>query len=82
MLKLTLTEAINSDRLAEFIAQEQARGVGPVNRAEVDAAIKHLATTPLKSGTGPFRAKRDHPQIQKGPAGMERGQHLISGFLW
>jgi hypothetical protein len=46
---LTLTQAIKSGRLAEFIKQEEARGVGPIDRKELDATIKKLATTPLKS---------------------------------
>lgn len=46
---LSLSDALRSRRLAEFIAQEEARGVGPVDRAELDKEIKRLATTPLKS---------------------------------
>jgi hypothetical protein len=46
---LTLSHAIKTGRLAEFIAQEEARGVGPIDRKELDATIKKLVTTPLKS---------------------------------
>lgn len=46
---LTLSEALKSGQLREFIAQEEARGVGPVSRRKLDAAIKRLAATPLKS---------------------------------
>lgn len=46
---LTLSQAIKSGRLEEFIKQEEARGIGPVERKELDATIKQLATTPLKS---------------------------------
>jgi hypothetical protein len=46
---LTLSEAIKSGKLNEFIAQQEARGVGPVDLKELDAEIKRLATTPLKS---------------------------------
>jgi hypothetical protein len=46
---LTLAKAIKTKRLQEFIAQEEARGLGPVDRTELDEAIKRLATTPLKS---------------------------------
>ena len=46
---LTLSKALRTGQLREFIAQEEARGIGPVDNTEVDAAIKHLATTPLKS---------------------------------
>ncbi len=46
---LTLSDAIKTGRLAQFIEQEEKRGIGPVERAELDATIKRLATTPLKS---------------------------------
>jgi hypothetical protein len=47
---LTLSEAIQTDRLREFIAQEEKRGIGPADRKQLDEAIRRLATTPLKSG--------------------------------
>lgn len=47
---LTLSEAIKAGRLNEFIAQEEARGVGPANQKEVQAALLLLATTPTQSG--------------------------------
>ena len=47
---LTLSEALKTGRLREFIAQEEARGIGPANRKDVDDAIKKLATTPTQSG--------------------------------
>ena len=46
---LTLTKAIQSGRLDEFIAQEEARGIGPVNKKKLDAALKKLATTQRQS---------------------------------
>lgn len=46
---ITLSKALETGRLDEFIKQEEARGLGPVDRNELDAAIKKLATTPLKS---------------------------------
>lgn len=33
---MTLAEAMKSGRLDEFIAQEEARGVGPIDRAEFE----------------------------------------------
>jgi hypothetical protein len=45
----TLSEALKTGRLHEFVAQEKARGVGPVKGKELDEAIKRLATPPLKS---------------------------------
>jgi hypothetical protein len=48
--KLSLTEAIKTQQLQRFINQEEARGIGPANRREVETAIRHLATTPTQSG--------------------------------
>lgn len=36
---LTLKSALSSGRLYEFITQEEARGRGPVDRAEFDGAV-------------------------------------------
>jgi hypothetical protein len=49
MKHLTLTQALETGDLDSFITQEEVRGVGPVKRKELDAAIKKLATTPLRS---------------------------------
>lgn len=46
---LTLTEALKTGKIAEFVKQEEDRGIGPVARKKLDATIKRLATTPLKS---------------------------------
>ena len=47
---LTLSEAIKTGRLGDFVAQEEARGIGPAERQQLDDAINRLATaTPLKS---------------------------------
>ncbi len=43
---LSLREAVRQRRLEEFIRQEEARGVGPVDPETFDAAIKAL----LKDG--------------------------------
>jgi len=47
---LTLSEAIKTGKINEFVAQEEARGIGPADRKKLDAAIKKLATTPTQSG--------------------------------
>jgi hypothetical protein len=47
---LTLTKALETGQLREFIAQEETRGIGPANRKDVEAAIKTLATTPTQPG--------------------------------
>lgn len=46
---LTLSKALRTGKLKEFVKQEEARGIGPVEREELDREIKRLATTPLKS---------------------------------
>jgi hypothetical protein len=43
---LTLSEAIKNGRLQEFIAQEEARGVGSINRAELDCALTKIIKAP------------------------------------
>lgn len=43
---LTLAEAIKSRRLPEFIAQEEARGVGPADIAELDPALARVIKSP------------------------------------
>jgi hypothetical protein len=43
---ITLREALASGRLSEFAAQEEARGVGPVDHAELDALTATLIKAP------------------------------------
>lgn len=43
---MTLSDALKSGQLAEFISQEEKRGIGPANQSDLDAAIKALATQP------------------------------------
>jgi hypothetical protein len=43
---LTLSEAVKSGRLQEFIAQEEARGVGPIDRADLDRALAKMVKAP------------------------------------
>jgi hypothetical protein len=43
---LSLSEALKSGRLSEFVDQEEKRGVGPANRKDLDAAIEALAKQP------------------------------------
>ena len=45
---LTLSEALASDRLSEFVAQAEAQGIGPANPAQFDALVKRV-TAPLPS---------------------------------
>jgi hypothetical protein len=41
-MMLTLAEAIKANKLSEFSAQEEARGIGPIDRAEFDGAVSKL----------------------------------------
>ena len=43
---LSLTDAMKSDRLQDFISQEEKRGIGPANKKDVEKAIEHLAKSP------------------------------------
>ncbi len=43
---LSLSEAIRENRLEEFIAQEEARGVGPVSEAEFIETASAVIRTP------------------------------------
>lgn len=39
---LTLSEAQKSGRLEEFIAQQKAEGIGPIDRSEFDALLSKV----------------------------------------
>jgi hypothetical protein len=41
-MRMTLSEAVSGGRLPEFIAQEEARGIGPIDRAEFDGVVSEL----------------------------------------
>ena len=49
---LSLNEAIRSDRLGEFIAQEEARGAGPVDHAALAAPQSEGQTSRSASDDG------------------------------
>ena len=49
---VTLAEAIKSGRLQEFAAQEEARGIGPIDRAEFENAIGAVVEPPRYSVLG------------------------------
>lgn len=36
---LTLQTALSEGRIEEFVAQQEARGIGPIDRAEFDVAV-------------------------------------------
>jgi hypothetical protein len=47
---ISLSQAVRDGRLAEFIAQEEARGIGPIDRADFDAAVAALVKAPRSKG--------------------------------
>lgn len=56
---LTLADAVKSGRLTEFIAQEEQRGVGPINRAALDRAVAKIVKAPQSIGRTSRSPSRD-----------------------
>lgn len=60
---LSLREAVENGRLQEFIAQEEARGIGPISEAEFDLAASAVIKTPQSddqtSGSLPHGGSRE-----------------------
>jgi transposase len=46
---ISLREALDKSRLCEFIAQEEARGIGLIDRADFDAALAQIYPESLRS---------------------------------
>ncbi len=47
---LTLSEAIKTGRLQDFIAEREAAGIGETSQAEFDEAVRRVAIPPRLSG--------------------------------
>lgn len=56
---LGLSEALRTGRLAEFISQEEARGVGPIDHAEFDGLTTALIKAPLSEDQTSHSASGD-----------------------
>ena len=56
---LSLREAIESGRLQEFIAQEEARGGGPISEAEFDETASAVIRTPQSDDQTSSLPRRD-----------------------
>jgi hypothetical protein len=58
-MKLTLTRAIAENRLSEFIAQAEAEGIGPADKAQLEEALRRMALKPPqlsgRTSHSPFR---------------------------
>jgi hypothetical protein len=57
-VNLSLSEAIRTGRLGDFIAQEEARGVGPAERKALDAALRRSIEEPAEMPTPHKKAPR------------------------
>lgn len=55
--RLTLKKAIESNRLEDFIAQAEADGIGPVDRDELDKALRRVITS--REGSRPASRSPD-----------------------
>ena len=55
--ELSLSEAIRTNRLEDFIRQEQQRGIGPANERDLMAAITAISS-PVKSAQLAGRTSR------------------------
>jgi hypothetical protein len=49
-MRLSLVESIKAGRLTDFLEQEEARGIGPIARAELDALTAALIKAPQSEG--------------------------------
>jgi hypothetical protein len=54
---LTLSDAVKSGRLQEFIKQEEARGIGPIDRA--DALVTKAVKAPRSEDQTSHSSSRD-----------------------
>jgi hypothetical protein len=44
--RLSLSDALKQDRLSDFIAQEETRGIGSIERSELDRTLAKLIKAP------------------------------------
>ena len=65
---LTLAQALKTKRLQDFIAQEEARGVGPIDRAELDNALSKAVKAPRS------KDQTSHSPIPDGSTGKRTRQ--------
>lgn len=58
-MNLSLMQALNEDRLEEFIAQAESEGVGPVNEAKFNDTASKVIRTPLSDDQTSGSPRRD-----------------------
>lgn len=64
---LSLTEAVKSNRLQEFIEQEEARGIGPIDPADFYFALGKVIKAPRSKNRTSRSASRDGSNESKTP---------------
>jgi hypothetical protein len=64
---LSLSDAVKEGRLDDFIAQEEARGIGPIYRADFDAALAKVIKAPRSGNRTSRSASRDGSSENKTP---------------
>jgi hypothetical protein len=47
---LPLAKALETNRISEFVAQEEARGIGPIDRADFDGAVERVIKAQRSEG--------------------------------
>lgn len=57
--RLTLKKAIKDGRLRDFIRQEEDRGAGPADKAEVDEVLERLIKQPQSEDQTSHSPSRD-----------------------
>ena len=57
-MSITLSEAIKQNRLEEFSSQEEAREIGPIDRADFNAALGKMVKAPQSKSNIAFRISR------------------------
>jgi hypothetical protein len=70
---LPLAKALETNRISEFVAQEEARGIGPIDRADFDGAVTKVVKerqpedrTSRSSSDGNSSGKRTHRDTDQG----------------
>ena len=69
---LTLAEAMKTGQLQEFIAQEEARGIGSIERSELDRALAKLIKAPRSEDQTSHSPSRDGSPEKRTPRGNGR----------
>jgi hypothetical protein len=73
---LTLSEAVKSGRLQEFIAQEEARGIGSIERSMLDRTLAAMLKGPRSKGQTSRFPSRDGSTGKRTRRGNDR--HISS----